>query len=367
MKWLSSATLATALCACGPAPATPWVWSLPTGTPAPKVPADNQLTTQKVALGRRLFYDVRLSRNEQQACSTCHEQAKAFTDGRQHAVGSTGQNHRRNVQPLMNIGWASALTWASPLIGTLERQAMLPLFGESPVELGWAGHEDELVARFAMSRDDAVLFEAAFPNEGVTVENITKALASFERTMISFGSPYDRYVAGDASALSADAKAGLELFNTERLECYHCHVGFTFSDAVAHENTGAAVDRPFHNTGLYDTDGRGAYPVTDTGVYELTNKATDMGKFRAPTLRNLRFTAPFMHDGSIATLGEVIDVYAAGGRAMLQSGKPNPLQSNLVRGFVLTADERRQLEAFLDSLNDDAFIAEPSLSDPFAR
>ena len=354
--------------ACGPAPAPPeaWSWSLPAGFPAPSVPADNPMSAAKVEHGRRLFYDVRLSRNGTQACGTCHEQARAFTDGRAQAVGSTGQAHRRNAQGLTNVAWASTLTWANPLVTTLERQALLPLFGETPVELGWNGREDELLAVFATSADDAARFEAAFPGQGVTLVTLTQALASFERTLISGGSAYDRWVAGDASALSADAAAGLALFNSEQLECYHCHTGFTFSDSVMHAGTGVAVDRPFHNTGLYDVDGQGSYPATDPGLYELTNKAGDMGRFRAPTLRNLRFTAPYMHDGSLATLDEVLDAYAAGGRAHAQNGHASPLQSDLVRGFTLTADERRQVLAFLDALNDEAFVATPQLADPFA-
>lgn len=357
-----------ALTACGPAPTGPeWVWSLSAGFPEPRVPIDNPMSAGKVELGRRLFFDVRLSRNGTQSCGTCHEPRRAFTDARAVAVGSTGEPHRRNAQGLTNVAWASALTWANPLVTSLEQQALLPLFGETPVELGWSGHEDDLIQRFAMTAEDAAGFEAAFPGEGVTLATLTRALAAFERTLISGQSAWDRYTAGDASALSDDARAGLALFNSERLECYHCHAGFTFSDAVMHAGTGTAVDRPFHNTGLFDVDGLGSYPAEDPGLYELTQRVGDMGRFRAPTLRNLRFTAPYMHDGSMATLDEVIDAYAAGGRAKARTGRANPLQSDLVRGFELTADERRQLLAFLDALNDEAFVTNPALSDPFAR
>jgi cytochrome c peroxidase len=356
------------LAGCSSPPAGPgWVWSLPAGFPEPRVPADNAMSEAKVELGRRLFFDVRLSRNGTQSCGTCHEQRRAFTDARPVAIGSTGEHHRRNAQGLSNVAWASALTWANPLVTSLEQQALLPLFGETPVELGWSGHEEELLSRFAMTAEDAAGFEGAFPTEGVTLSTITRALAAFERTLISGQSAWDRYTAGDASALSDDARAGLALFNSERLECYHCHAGFTFSDAVMHAGTGTAVDRPFHNTGLFDVDGLGSYPADDPGVYELTQRVGDMGRFRAPTLRNLRFTAPYMHDGSIATLDEVIDAYAAGGRAKATTGRASPLQSDLVRGFELTTDERRQLLAFLDALNDEAFVTNPALSDPFSR
>jgi cytochrome c peroxidase len=328
------------------------------------VPDDNPMSSAKVELGRRLFYDVRLSRNGTQACAGCHEQARAFTDGKATAVGSTQQHHRRNAQALANVAYSASLTWANSLVGTLERQALLPLFGETPVELGWAGHEDELLSRFSMDAESSARFEAAFPGEGVTLETITRGLAAFERTIISGNAPWDRYSAGDSAALSADAQAGLALFNSERLECYHCHAGFNFSDSVSHAGV-AVVEKPFHNTGLYDVDGLGSYPVTDQGLFEITQRVGDMGRFRAPSLRNLRFTAPYMHDGSLATLDAVLDAYAAGGHARQLSGAPSPLQSDLVRGFTLTVDERRQVLAFLEALNDEDFVTASALSDPW--
>lgn len=345
--WLMPAVLM----ACGPAP-TPvpeWNWNLPPGFPTPSVPADNPMTEACVSLGRTLFFDPQLSRNGTQSCASCHEPERAYTDGRVHAVGSTGEAHRRNAQGLANIAWSSTLTWANPLLNTLEGQAMVPLFGEDPVELGWANREDELLTRLEVHRD---AFEAAYPDAGVSVFALTRALACFQRTLISGDAPYDR------GELNVDARVGLELFNSERMECYHCHTGFSFSDSVSHAQSGP-VEKPFHNTGLYDTDGQGSFPASDTGLYELTGRAGDMGKFRAPTLRNLSFTAPYMHDGSLATLDEVLDAYAAGGHAKAVSGTASPLQSDLVRGFELTADERRQLKAFLLTLDDPSFAQRP--------
>lgn len=355
----SLAVIALGLVACGPPldpPADEWVWDLPHGFPTPAVPADNPMSRQKVALGKSLFSSTELSRNRQGSCASCHDRSKAFSDGLQVAVGSTGEHHRRNAQALVNVAWAATLTWANPLMGTLEQQALVPLFNEAPVELGWAGHEEELSARLSGDADLAAQFDAAYPGEGVTLKTITGALASFERTLISGDAPYDRWAAGDVTAMSADAQAGLQLFNNEDLECYHCHNGFTFSDSVTHEQK-TALERPFHNTGLYDVDGLGSYPAVDTGLEEVTSRVGDMGKFRAPTLRNLRFTAPYMHDGSLATLDDVLDAYAAGGHARQVSGHPSPLQSDLVRGFTLTAEQRRQVLAFLDALNDEAFVA----------
>ncbi len=339
---------------------------LPAGFPLPKVPEDNRLTTEKVELGRRLFYDVRLSKNRKQSCGTCHEQKRAFTDGRVTAQGSTGEAHPRNAQGLGNVAYAATLTWANPLVTTLERQALLPLLGEHPVELGWAGVENELLARLATEDDYATRFKTAFPEENgaITLVTVTKAIASFERVLLSGNSAWDRYSLGDANALSDSAKRGLALFNSETLECYHCHAGFNFSDSVVHAGS-PMPDAPFHNTGLYNLDGNGAYPADNPGLMAVTNRPQDMGRFRSPSLRNLTVTAPYMHDGSIATLRDVITHYANGGRSKRMTGMYSPLQSDLVRGFTLSAQETDDLLAFLEALTDDEFLSNPSLKDPF--
>jgi cytochrome c peroxidase len=343
-------------------PGPPFAWSLPPGFPVPLVPASNPMSVAKVRLGRFLFYDRRLSQNGIQSCASCHEQAKAFADGATTSQGSTGERHPRNGMSLANVAYATTLTWANPLLVDLEAQALVPLFGERPVELGRNGKEAELLAAL---RDDATyreLFAAAYPTQSdpFVLRNVTKALACFQRTLISGRSPYDRYVAGDAAAISESAKRGLALFGSEKLECFHCHTGFDFKDAVVHAGQTRREAR-FHNTGLYDLDGKGAYPEPNTGVHAVTGKADDMGRFRVVTLRNIAVTAPYMHDGSIATLSDVLDHYAAGGRA-----STNPLKSGLLGGFTLSAEERADLLAFFASLTDEAFLTDPSLADPRA-
>jgi cytochrome c peroxidase len=348
-------------------------WDLPPGFPPPPVPADNPMNEAKVELGRRLFYDRRLSGNETQSCASCHEQARAFTDGRARAVGSTGESHRRSAMALVNVAYLPTLTWANPVLERLEEQALVPLFGESPVELGMAGREAELLARLGADARYRALFPAAFPGEDepITVGNVAKALAAFQRTLLSGRSPYDRYATGEREALSPAARRGMELFFSERLECHHCHGGFNFTGAVVWE--GKAPESLFANTGLYDVDGVGAYPAVDTGLFEVTLAPEDMGAFRAPTLRNVAVTAPYMHDGSIATLAEVIeDHYARGGRLVADGpdagdGRNNPRKSGLVSGFTLTAEERDDLLAFLEALTDPEFLADPRFADPFAE
>ncbi|QSJ14945.1 di-heme enzyme [Nostoc sp. UHCC 0702] len=345
-------------------------WNLPPWMPKPIVPVDNPMSSQKVELGRHLFYEKRLSITGEFSCASCHIQALAFTDGKPVAVGATAEKHPRNAMSLANIAYNPVLTWANPLMTKLENQALVPMFGEHPVEMGMAGREKQILA---MLRDDSKyrqMFAAVFGDnqDAISLNNLIKALATFERTLISINSPYDRYrFGGDANAISPAAKRGEKLFNSENLECFHCHGGINFTDSVMHERL-AFVEIAFHNTGLYNIDGKGAYPPDNTGVYEITSVASDMGRFKAPTLRNIALTAPYMHDGSIATLEEVIDHYKAGGRTIhgkfAGDGSKNPLKSKFISGFKLSEGEKQDLLAFLRSLTDETFITNRGFSNP---
>nr|NIM02150.1 di-heme enzyme [Acidobacteriota bacterium]NIM62241.1 di-heme enzyme [Acidobacteriota bacterium]NIO58502.1 di-heme enzyme [Acidobacteriota bacterium]NIQ31734.1 di-heme enzyme [Acidobacteriota bacterium]NIQ87013.1 di-heme enzyme [Acidobacteriota bacterium] len=293
-----------------------WKWDLPDGFPAPVVPPDNPLTPEKIELGRRLFADKRLSGNATQSCASCHKPELAFTDGLARAIGSTGEEHPRSSMSLANVAYNSTLTWQDPTLTRLEDQARVPMFNTHPVELGMSGNEDEILARL---HDDAAypaMFEASFPGdpEPVSVDNITRALASFQRTLISGNAPYLRWVYDDdRDALGPAARRGMTLFFSERTKCSTCHVGFTFSGPVRARGL-EDIEPAFHNTGLYSEDDLGSYPADSPGAIEKTGLDEHRGAFRAPTLRNIELTAPYMHDGSIATLEEVIDFYAAGGR-----------------------------------------------------
>jgi cytochrome c peroxidase len=340
-------------------------WRLPTGFPRPVVPADNPLSAEKVELGRHIFYDERLSENETFACSTCHQQAFAFADQRGVGLGSTGELHTRGSMSLANVAYSPTLTWANPLMTELERQAQVPIFGDAPIELGMMSIE-EVEGRFRADAMYRQRFASAFPDdaEPVTMTNLLRALASFERTLISGNSAYDRYLnAGDERALSDSAKRGMRLVTTNedhRFECNHCHGGFNFSDHVVWDGLQQDVESPpYHQTGLYDLDGKGAYPEPNTGVYNTSLRPEDMGKFKAPTLRNIALTAPYMHDGSIATLEGVLEHYSHGGRS------PNASRTDpLLKPFAITAQEKADIVAFLQSLTDEEFITNPDLSDP---
>lgn len=345
----------------------------PPGFPPQRLSPDNPYSLEKARLGRYLFYDRRLSGNETQSCGSCHQQSRAFTDGRATGLGSTREDHPRGSMSLANAGYFSALTWANPVQRELERQALVPLFGERPVELGLVGREAEMLDRLRRDRRYQQMFPRAFPSDPdpFTVANVTRAIAMFERTLVSADSAFDRFSRGDTTAMSESAQRGNQLFFSERLECFHCHGGFAFTDSVVSANS-AFDETAFHNTGLYNVDGRGAYPSQNTGVREVTGRDEDMGRFRAPTLRNIAVTAPYMHDGSIATLDGVIDHYAAGGRTIASGpnagvGRDNPLKSGFITGFTLTAQERRDLIAFLEALTDERFLRDPRFSDPFGN
>jgi cytochrome c peroxidase len=341
-----------------PAATGPYVWRLPAGIPEPVVPADNPMSEAKVDQGRRLFYDTRLSHNQTYACATCHQQRRAFTDGRARAIGSTGGVHPRSAMSLTNAAYNVSYGWADPSLRTLEGQMRVPLLNEHPVEMGLASHEDEIVGRFQTS-DDRARFAAAFPADpSPTLQNIVKAIASFERTIVSGDSPLDRYLyRDDRAALSPAAANGMQLFFSKRLRCSECHGGFNLSGPVDFAVAKTHPKPEFHNTGLYDVDGAGSYPADDHGLKDVTHTSGDMGQFRAPTVRNIAVTAPYMHDGSIPTLEAVLDHYASGGHR-------SRFRSRAIGGFKLTPTERANLLAFLHSLTDEALLQNPAFGPP---
>ena len=400
--------------------------ALPIGFPCPRLPPDNPVTVEKVELGRLLFYDTRMSDNQTYSCASCHQQDKAFTDGRALAIGSTGQQHVRSAMSLANVAYAATLTWGNPTEsarGTgsatsygLEHQMLTPMFGDNPIlELGLRS-EDELTSRLQPDARYQRMFGEAFPTaqgDVITVDNILRAVASFERTLISGNSPYDKSLIDD-SAISDSARRGENLFLTSENEnCFHCHNDFNLTTSNDHLDLVVAPNITFVNTGLYNVkcsdfslpaldllwchnppppalcsdqtdanpglgchcDGSGpqdmgCYPPPNTGVYSITHQAQDMGRFKPPTLRNIAVTGPYMHDGSIDTLDHVLDHYAAGGRTITDGpdagiGSDSPTKGQFLRGFALNDKDRADVLAFLDSLTDQDFLTNPHFADPF--
>lgn len=332
-----------------------YVWPLPDWMPPPPVPADNQMSAEKVELGRHLFYDARLSRDGTVACASCHLQDLAFTDGRAVAVGINGTVGAKNAPSLANVGYLPVLTWANPHMDSLEFQALIPIFGENPDEMGSVGQEAAIFATLANDPFYSSAFPAAFPDRPApNLFTVTRALAAFQRSLISVGSPYDRFKRmGEEDAISDAAKRGEQLFFDHRFECYHCHSGVHFTDTI---QTALMPEGEvgYHNTGLY-----AEYPAEAPGLIGITGRPQDAGRFRTPSLRNVAVTAPYMHDGSIPDLRGVIAHYANAGRA------DHPMKDGMIQGFEASEAETADLIAFLESLTDEDFLTDPRLSDPW--
>jgi cytochrome c peroxidase len=283
------------------------------------VPEENPLTIEQIELGRRLFGDRRLSRNGSIACSSCHAPERAFSDGRTVPIGVFGRQGRRNAPALINRGYGRAFFWdaRSP---SLEDQVLKPIQDVNEMDLTL----DEATTRVGL---DAV--------------TISRALASYVRSILSGDSPYDRFVNGDRGALSVEEQRGLQLFRGKG-NCTACHVGPNFSDEKLH-NTGIAwVEWGGGAGGAGGTGGAGR--SLDEGRATITGRPEDRGAFKTPTLREVARTAPYMHDGSLATLDDVGDFYDRGGR-------PNPNIDPEIHPLHLTVDEKQALLAFLRSLS----------------
>lgn len=292
-------------------------WQLPRGFPVPAVPADNPMSDAKVALGRRLFFETRLSISGKHSCASCHLPERAFSDGRARAVGATGQELTLNAMALVNVAYNITYGWAQPQVRSLEDQMLQPLFNEHPIELGLKGREQQVVALLSRDESYRASFASAFPDApSIEIEHVIKAIAAFERTLIFGRSPFDRYVfEGDHDALTPAAKRGMEIFFSKEAGCASCHSGFNFSG------------------NWRDAEG-------ETGEPSFALNGTSAIPMRVPTLRNIALTAPYMHDGRYATLEAVLDHYAS-----LDEKAPLP-------ALRITASQRRDLLEFLNSLTD---------------
>lgn len=363
--------LSCVLTGCSKPESTEFEFQLPPNFPRPSIPEDNPLTVAKVELGRHLFYDPRLSANGLQSCSSCHRQELAFSEDFTTSIGSTGEVLTRNSLSLTNVAYNETFTWAHNQLTSIEAQILIPLFNERPIEMGLTNNEDAVLSRLQKDKTYQELFASAYSRstgEVITMENSVKALASFIRTLVSFNSPFDRYAYfAEDNALNESELRGLNIFMSEKTECRHCHGGFNFSQSTNQHGL-AITERPFHNTGLYYPD---AVPKAfDQGLYDITLREEDKGKFRAPTLRNLRYSAPYMHDGSLKTLAEVIQFYMQGGQDLKDGplkgdGRLHPQKSELIKAFHLDKQEQEDLINFLHTLNDESFIRNAAQTNPW--
>lgn len=299
-------------------------------------------------LGAYLFYDKNLSANHTKSCASCHDPQFAFTDGYRRSVTAFGENVKHNAPSLLNVAKLHFFDWANPKATTLEKQMERPLFGTHPIELGLNAHLQEVENYIKRDKRYQVLWRKAFPEDTLFFERkIIEAIACFEKKLISENSSYDAYRRGDKRALSDQQIQGMKLFFSERLGCNHCHGGNYFTNATFSENP----DSVYFNIGLYND--HDSYPAEDLGLQEVTGRKEDNGKFKVPSLRNVALTAPYMHDGSVASLEEVLDIYRRGGRLyQAQEGAHHPNKDKRIKGFLITEEEKEDLILFLQSLSE---------------
>lgn len=303
------------------------------------VPEDNELTKEKTSLGRRLFYDPILSGDSTQSCASCHRQENAFSDPRKFSVGIDGVEGTRNASSLVNSAWGAPFFWDGRS-ESLETQAMEPVENEIEMHLDWA----EAVKRLNRSPHYPLLFQRAFGTKKITADHVVKAIASFERTIVSAGSKYDQWRRGELE-LSYEEYEGYKLFFNETGDCFHCHATELFTDNA------------FHNNGLDSI-------FSDRGLEDITGNAEDRGKFKTPTVRNVELTAPYMHDGRFETLREVLDFYSDGTRHS-PTLDPLILKSKPPGRPRLKEIEKDHLIAFLKTLTDLDITTKEELSDPW--
>lgn len=291
-------------------------------------PSDNPYSAEKAALGKMLFFEPRLSKNRNMTCATCHNPSFGWEDATETSIGAQNSHLDRHSPTIINAAWGKSYFWDGRA-ATLEEQAAGPI--ESNVEMNLP--IDEAVARLSLVPSYQDWFKRVFGSSGVTANNIKKAIATFERTVVSGQAPFDSWVEGDESAISTAAKRGFALFNG-KAECSSCHTGWNFTD------------HKFHDIGL---------PTKDRGLGARTGKPKENFAFKTPSLRNITQRAPYMHNGKMTNLRSVIAHYISG-------GIPRPTRSNLMQPVRLTPQEIEDLEAFLHTLTgQDASVSLPIL------
>ena len=319
---------------------TLYAFDYPSYFPSLVQPADNPATEEGVALGRKLFFDEILSADRTQSCASCHFPSHSFSDTTATSVGIDGIFGSRNAMTIVNLAWQKEFFW-DLRSANLEEQALEPVPNPIEMHLEWP----EAVDRLRAHADYPDLFELAFGTKDIDRYLVAKAIAQFERTLISQDSKFDQFLRGEAVLTESEIR-GYDLFNTERGDCFHCHgasnTGFQFTDNLAHNN---GLDSVF----------------TDLGLYEITGNPLDKAKFKTPTLRNIALTAPYMHDGRFADLDEVIEHYNMGGH-ISPTIDPNMKAAGV--GRFWTPQEKADLKAFLLTLTDETFINNPDFQDP---
>ena len=329
-----------------------YVLSLPPGVLEPIIPEDNSLTKEKIDLGKKLFFDKRLSADDTISCATCHDPEKGFADGKTISIGIKEQKGSRNSPTALNAAFFDTQFWDGRAI-TLEDQAKQPII--NPKEMGMPSH-DALIEKISNIPEYKTSFQAVFGTGKITINHLVMAIASFERTLITFNSPFDRFIAGKNDAISASAQRGWKLFQG-KARCITCHEfnrSYPFFTDNKFHNIGVAMKGKDFGSLARKAASSGADPTAlaqeeasaELGRYLVTKEPKDIGAFKTSGLRNIAITAPFMHDGSEPTLESVVEFYNKG-------GIPNPNLDGGIRPLNLSEDEKKDLVEFMKSLTSD--------------
>lgn len=335
---------------------TPYTLEIPAGLPPMDQPADNPMTVEGIALGRRLFYDNILSGNNTQSCSSCHLQAKAFTDNLAFSTGIDGQQGNRSAMAIINLGWNRDFFW-NGRASSLEQQALAPVPNPIEMHLKWV----DAMAKLQASSVYPDMFEKAFGTKTIDSTLVAKALAQFMRTIVAGNSRFHRFMRGEITLTQSEMNGYLLFRNELKGDCQHCH---DIGSKLITDNLFTDATQRFHNNGLDDV-----YPEY-LGLAEVTHNAADNGKFKTPTLINIALTAPYMHDGRFNTLDEVIEFYDHGVKVsptldvFMTKNFPD-LQQGDTREIGLTPQEKADLKAFLLALTDSSILTNPAYSSPF--
>lgn len=325
--------------------ATPLELDYPSHFPAPNIPTDNPMTVEGVKLGRHLFFDERLSGDNTQSCSSCHLQESNFAEPYEHSTGIDGIEGTMNAMTLSNLAWQQFFFWNGRSV-TLEEQVQEPVI--NPIEM----HEEwpDVIAKLETDPDYVQMFDEAFGPGTLDREHAAKAMAQFIRTMVSGNSPYDQYIQGNYT-LTESEQLGMEIFNNERGDCFHCH-----GLASTGHQMGAFGLLQFTNNGLDSTYDVGA------GREAVTGNPDDRGRFKIPSLRNVEYSFPYMHDGRFATLGEVIEFYNMGGH-LSPTIDPNMKAAGIGRNWSTV--EKQALIDFLKTFSDTEFLTDTAFTNPW--
>lgn len=319
---------------------------------------------EEIKLGQLFFFDKRLSINKTKSCSSCHDPQFAFTDGYRTPTGVFGDVVPHNTPTLINIAGNSIFNWANPNITNLQQQSSIPLFGTHPIEMGMDSNDTKALDYVLADEQYSSILKKNSINS-LHWYFVKNCIAAYVKTLKFQNSKYDKWLKKKVN-FTKDEKAGMNLFFSDDLLCSRCHGGKDFDKPVNPDMY------PYQNIGLYNIGDSNAYANNDNGVFAVTKDKEDIGRFKIPTLRNIVLTAPYFHDGSAATLEEVIETYAKGGREIKEgpykgNGQLHPNKHPLIGSFTITAKQKEQLISFLNTLTDTSYLNKKLCQNPFSQ